>query len=103
MKKIILLCAAGMSTSLLLKKMKEYAAEINFECEIKAYSINAAEEYAKNADYILLGPQVRFELEEIKRKCPGIPVEAVDMMDYGMMNGKKVINSIINKLERENK
>ena len=37
MKKIILLCAGGMSTSMLVKNMQKAAADEGFECEIAAY------------------------------------------------------------------
>ena len=38
MKKILLLCSAGMSTSILVKKMKESAEKRNIEAEIEAVS-----------------------------------------------------------------
>lgn len=72
MKKIVLLCAGGMSTSLMVTKMKDYADSIGFECEINAYAVNTAAKNAKDADMILLGPQVRFSMDEIKVQCPGV-------------------------------
>ena len=45
---------------------------------------------------VLLGPQVRFNLGKIKEEAakvnPGLPVDVIDMKDYGMMNGEKVYN-----------
>ena len=38
MTKILLLCSAGMSTSMVVKKMKESAAKRNIEVEIEAVS-----------------------------------------------------------------
>ena len=52
MKKIILLCAAGMSTSMLVKKMQEAAAAENFECEIAAYP--TAEALIKEGDEVFV-------------------------------------------------
>lgn len=91
MKKIVLICAAGMSTSMLVNKMKKYADEINYEAEIDAYPMSEAEEMGENADVILLGPQVRFNLQKIKDMFPGKPVDNIEMTDYGMMNGEKVL------------
>ena len=91
MKKIILLCAAGMSTSMLVKKMQEAAAAENFECEIAAYPTAEAKDKASDADVILLGPQVRFAKSKVEAACPGIPVEAIDMKLYGRMDGKGVL------------
>ncbi len=43
MRNIVLFCAAGMSTSLLVNKMKEAAAKENYECQINAYALASAE------------------------------------------------------------
>lgn len=91
MRKIILLCSAGMSTSMLVKKMQEAAAAENYECEIAAYPMSEAKDKAADADVILLGPQVRFNKGKISELCPGIPVDAIDMKLYGRMDGKGVI------------
>ena len=88
MKKIILLCAAGMSTSMLVKKMQEAAAAENFECEIAAYPTSEAKDKASDADVILLGPQVRFSKGKVQEACPGVPIDAIDMKVYGRMDGK---------------
>ena len=91
MKKIILLCAAGMSTSMLVKKMQEAAAAESYECEIAAYPTSEATTKAADADVILLGPQVRFQKNKIAEQCPGRPVEPIDMRLYGRMDGAGVL------------
>lgn len=91
MKKIALLCAAGMSTSVLVEKMKSAANEMGLECEINAYPVSTAEEVGKTADVMLLGPQVRYELKRVKSICPNCPVDVIDMRAYGMMDGKAVV------------
>ncbi len=93
MKKIILLCAAGMSTSMLVKKMQEAAAADNFECEIAAYPTSEAKDKAADADVILLGPQVRFSKGKVQEACPGVPVDAIDMKIYGRMDGKGALDA----------
>lgn len=46
----------------------EQAAEIKgIECKIDAMSVNAFEEAIKEYDVCLLGPQVRFQLEELRK------------------------------------
>ena len=94
MKKIVLLCAAGMSTSLLVTKMQKVADEEGLAYEINAYPVAQAKEVGADADIILLGPQVRFNLSKIKEQCPNCPVEAIDMVAYGMMDGAKVIKHV---------
>lgn len=98
MKKIVLLCAAGMSTSMLVNKMKEHSENLEREIEIYAYPISEAAENANNADAILLGPQVRFQEKKIKEMFPDISVTTIDMRDYGTMNGKKVLETTLELL-----
>ena len=91
MRKIILLCSAGMSTSMLVKKMQEAAAAQNYECTIAAFPMSEAKDKASDADCILLGPQVRFAKNKVAEQCPGVPIDVVDMKFYGRMDGKSVI------------
>lgn len=91
MKKIVLLCNMGMSTSMMVSKMKEAAEKQNYECEIAAYSLNKLDEVAGDADCILIGPQIKFQLQKVKDKCPDIPVKDIDMVNYGVMNGEAVL------------
>ena len=46
----------------------------------------------QEADVILIGPQIRYELENVKLLAGDVPVAAIDMRDYGMMNGPKVLD-----------
>lgn len=91
MKNIVLLCAAGMSTSLLVTKMEKAAAAAGLECVIKAYSLSEAKTVVPDADIVLLGPQVRFNQKKIKAEYPDKVVECIEMRDYGTMNGEAVI------------
>ncbi|TCD46320.1 PTS sugar transporter subunit IIB [Streptococcus sp. X16XC17] len=95
-KTIMLICAAGMSTSLLVTKMEQAAKARGLEADIFAVSAMEADEVfaQKESDVLLLGPQVRFMLSEFQEKlvAKGIPVEVIPMVDYGMMNGEKVLD-----------
>ena len=64
----LLVCAAGMSTSLLVNWMKEAAETKEIEFQIEAHPVGQIEKYGEAADVILLGPQVRYELKNVK-KC----------------------------------
>lgn len=94
MRKIYLFCAAGMSTSMLVTKMQQAANEEGYEAEIAAYAVSETAKYGPQADIILLGPQVRFNLKKIQEQFPDKPVQAIDMKDYGTMNGKGVIATV---------
>jgi len=91
MKNIVLLCAQGMSTGMLMNKMRENAAKTGYECTINAYSVGQAKSAAANADCILIGPQVRYEKDNVKKQCPGVPVDVIDMVSYGRLDGASVL------------
>ncbi|MCF6462170.1 PTS sugar transporter subunit IIB [Clostridium sp. Cult1] len=92
MKKIFLLCSAGMSTSLLVNKIKEAAKKQGLEYDIAATSLANLKDIKEEADVILLAPQVRFDKERVEKEVKDIPVNVVDMTAYGMMDGEKVLN-----------
>ncbi|UUX35201.1 PTS sugar transporter subunit IIB [Fundicoccus culcitae] len=95
MKQILLLCAAGMSTSLLVTKMRQVASDKNLQVEIEADSVSNLDKKLKEKeiDVILLGPQVGFMKKDVENKVKqyDIPVALINMQDYGMMNGEKVL------------
>lgn len=91
MKNILLVCNAGMSTSMLVKKMQESAQSQGIEASIEAKSLTEAKKDLGQADVILIGPQIRYELESVQNLAENIPVAAIDMRDYGMMKGEKVL------------
>ena len=90
---IRLFCAAGMSTSLLVNKMKEAAKAKGIDAEIAAFPEAQMDKHLDSMDVALLGPQVGYTLGKAKKLCEpkGIPVEVIPMVDYGMMNGAKVL------------
>ncbi|KYC64495.1 PTS sugar transporter subunit IIB [Heyndrickxia coagulans] len=92
-KTIMLVCNAGMSTSMLVTKMKEVAVADKKDYEIFAVSTSKVPEMVanKHIDAILLGPQVRYMASKVKDQAKGIPLEVINMTDYGTMNGKNVI------------
>ncbi|MDU4095346.1 MAG: PTS sugar transporter subunit IIB, partial [Pantoea sp.] len=62
-KKIIyLFCSAGMSTSLLVSKMKAQALKYEVPVVIDAFPESLAAEKGPEADLILLGPQIAWML-----------------------------------------
>ncbi|MHC5249538.1 PTS sugar transporter subunit IIB [Enterococcus sp. HY326] len=95
-KTIMLVCSAGMSTSLLVTKMQQAAESRGVDAEIFAVSASEADNNLenKNVDVLLLGPQVRFMKAQFEQKLApkGIPLDVINMADYGMMNGEKVLD-----------
>lgn len=94
MRNIVLLCNMGMSTSLMVNKMKDAAAKQGYDCTIAAYALQRAEEIVPTADILLVGPQIAFEVNRLKTAFPDKKIEAINMMDYGRMDGEKVLNHV---------
>ena len=100
MKKILLVCSAGMSTSLLVTKMKNAAKEIGVELEIEALPVSECSTKIDEVDIVLLGPQVRFQKPVVEKLANGrIPVEVIDMRSYGIMDGKSILKSSLEKIK----
>ncbi|MDS2779223.1 PTS sugar transporter subunit IIB [Streptococcus pneumoniae] len=95
MKQILLVCNAGMSTSMLVKKMQQSATERGIEISIQAKSMTEAKKNIHEADVILIGPQIRYELLAVKEIAGNTPVDTIDIRDYGMMNGAKVLEQAL--------
>ena len=98
MKKITLICAGGFSTSMLVSKMEESAKNKKIEVEIRATAYSKFAEYENDTDVLLLGPQVGYMLDKFKRKYADkeMKISIIDSVDYGMMNGKKVLDDALN-------
>ena len=102
MKTIMLVCNAGMSTSLLVTKMQKAAEAQGVDVEIFAVPVSEVDEKvaAKDIDAIMVGPQVKFMLKEYNEKfAPRIKVDAINMVDYGTMNGENVLKTALGMLE----
>lgn len=97
---ILLVCSAGMSTSLMVNKMKNYAEEKGINANIWAVADAEAINNIDKADIVMLGPQVRFLESKMKEMSNNKPVVVIDMVAYGMMDGKKVLEQALNELNK---
>mgnify|MGYP002626297209 CR=1 FL=1 len=104
-----LFCGAGMSTSLLARKMLNYAEEKGIDATVDAKPTSyvktvSAEELAK-IDCGLIGPQVAFEKGQLapKFEAAGVPYAVIPMQDYGMVNGPKVMQMALDLIEAAKK
>lgn len=107
---VMLSCAAGMSTSMLVSKMMEATKNKNIDVDIFAVPAgNALNQLdSKTIDCVLLGPQVSYMEDDFKKMLDGrknslgdnIPLAVIDMQAYGMMNGSKVLDQAISLIEK---
>ena len=64
--RILLACALGCTTSLMVERMKQNASPDDV---IEAHSVNEIQNIFTNYDVVILGPQVRLQFENIKTMC----------------------------------
>lgn len=97
MIRITLVCAAGMSTSMLMAKMQQSAKNKNIDVHIIAMPETKFETYKEPTDILLIGPQISYMEDDLKEKYEpkGIKVSVIDMVDYGSMNGEKVLTDAL--------
>ncbi len=90
---IILVCSAGMSTSLLVTKMQKASEESGGQDEIFACSVDQLEEYIDKYDVVLIGPQIRYKAKSIGEiaTARGKKFAIIDSASYGLVDGKKVL------------
>ncbi len=90
---IRLFCNQGMSTSLLVSKMRDAAKSQGIEVDIAAYPANEIDTRIDGVDCALLGPQVGYMKGKAQKICgaKNVPVDVIPMTDYGMCNGENVL------------
>lgn len=99
---IYLVCEHGASTSMLMEKMADAAAKDGIDAKIQALPYTKLDEVIDGADVVLLGPQVRFKKKTFEKQYAdkGIDFVVIDTVDYGMMNGEKVLKSALEHIKK---
>ncbi len=91
MKKIVLFCGAGMSSSLLVLKVRKAIREAGYDYICEGYDSSSVINNTADADVVLVAPQVRHMLKKYKELIKNCPIESMDMTSYGSMNGEKIL------------
>ena len=80
MKKIHVYCNAGVTTSLLVTKMQQVAADRGMDVEVVAHPLAMAIDHLADADVVLLAPQVGFAKSDLENatKAPVVVIESDD-------------------------
>ncbi|WP_103981132.1 hypothetical protein [Helcococcus massiliensis] len=88
--KILLVCAGGFSTSILVNKVEKWGKENNQDIEIQAVGKSAYSDVWEKYDCILLGPQIGFAKDEIQSNV-SIPVENIEPMVYALGDAEAIV------------
>lgn len=97
MLNILIVCNAGMSSGILARKMQDAA---NGEATVKAMGVSEYQDSIENIDVILVGPQIRFQLNEIKANT-GIPAMTIDLAKYGVLDAEGILKDTFQFYEGE--
>lgn len=89
MVKILLVCNAGISNTVLLNHVKEEADKKGNVCEVKSSTVANVTNNISGADVVLLAPQVAFERDAIS-KLTTAPVEVISTEAYANLDGLAV-------------
>lgn len=96
-KNIMIFNITGMNTEFtsethhLINKMNQVAKENNIDITIGMDSASKIESKGKEADIILLSPELFAMETEIKAKLPDKMIKVIDQKDYGFMNAAGIL------------
>ena len=93
MKKVLVCCNTGVTTSMLVTKIERVAKTRGLEISIEASPISTAVDHIAQADVVLLGPQVGFAktpFEEAGAKN----VKVISTEDYATQNAESILDGI---------
>lgn len=103
--KIYLVCSGGMSTSLLVERMKKEASNQKIAYPIEAIPLANLETHLDDAACILVAPQVRHQSKQIQALAEKhrLPVAVIDTAAYGAIDGQAILNQALQLIhERKN-
>lgn len=108
---ILLCCSAGMSSSIIVKSLRETTKQLSLDYRFLAISAGQIEMYIDQADLVLIAPQNIAELSRIRElgSRRDIQVLIIEREDYGNINTQKILQLIHSyskkkeKTEMENK
>jgi PTS system cellobiose-specific IIB component len=103
---VLVVCAAGMSSSLLESKTKLAAEAHGHGLNIHALSVSEISCYdfgSKPVDMVLVAPQVRYKKKSIcDLAAPhGVVVQDIEPMTFGMVDGEKLFEQIVQAVVKE--
>lgn len=93
---ITMICNLGMSTSMLVDKMIEYAKGKGIEVDIEARAFQRIDDRIHRTNILLIGPQVRHLTKKFQEQYgASIPViETMNMTDYALVRVDHIFDGV---------
>ena len=106
MKKVLIVCGAGASSGFMAKniRIELKSRGLTDEYSVIARSDSELSEYIDEIDMLLIGPHLKYLYEEEKAYCQkhgNVPVYVIDQQAYGSLNGKAIVDFIIEKFNEQ--
>ena len=92
--KILLMCANGLSTGILMNKMNQWAEQNNEDLEVKAIPIDDYLSVYKDYDVLLVGPQMRYKIKDVQKAVTDRPSAVINPSDYALGNVENIIKEV---------
>ena len=105
--RVVMVCAMGMSSSLVEAATIKAAEAAGYEFEMQSISSQQMGIFdfdAHPVDIVLIAPQVRYKRRSVMKMAEprGIIVENIDPITYGMVDGEKVFQQILKAYQAKN-
>lgn len=101
MKKVLIICNAGMSSSLMARKTTDYLTREGKDIKVKATTVAEGDKIIRDGDYdlYLISPQMRMHFKklestaiEVNKKISKIPFDAYSPTDFGVKKLADIID-----------
>ena len=104
MDRVLIICNAGMSSSLMAQKATEYLAGEGKDIKVEATTVAQGDKTIKEGEYdlYLISPQMRLHFKKLEsvakdagKKISQIPFDAYSPTDFGVKKLVEIINENI--------
>lgn len=99
MKKLYTFCSAGTSSSLLVAKMQKAADARDLNMEILYFGESDLATKAKEADIILLSPQIKYREAKVRKDFADKIVYTIGMQNYGLMKVDDILDDCLKLIQ----
>jgi PTS system cellobiose-specific IIB component len=97
--RILLVCAGGMSSGLLMRQMSSYLRENGIEGSVDAIAMISSQDRYTDYDVVLVAPQVGYRLANL-RETTGLPCAVIPSFDYATANCTNIMR-LVRELQKD--
>ncbi|MFO7173020.1 MAG: PTS sugar transporter subunit IIB [Bacillota bacterium] len=96
MVRILLVCSAGMSTSILIRAVEKEAVARGQQVSVRAVGTTELESAVGDADVVLVAPQVRHRFPQFAEiaRAAGKPIALIEPKAYGPFGGPAILDQV---------